>query len=110
MARWLLLALTALFMTGYAVSTERTLAHQQTSGLSLTVPSSLPVLPPGQNTPKEKIVIGVVRHVEPAKGIVILETHSDVYVVRAPTEFCRQLHEGDVIMAALAPDEEEIPV
>jgi hypothetical protein len=110
MARWLLLALTVLFITGYAASTERTLAYQQTSSLSLTIPSSLPSLSPNPSTPNEKIVMGIVRHVEPAKGIVILETHTDVFVVRAPTEVCRQLHKGDVIMATLAPDEEKIPV
>jgi hypothetical protein len=110
MTRWILLALTVLFITGYAVLTERTLAYQQIGSLSLTVPSSLPTPSPNPNTPDEKLVMGIVRHVEPTKGIVILETRTDVFVVRAPTEVCQQLHEGDVIMATLAPDEEKIPV
>lgn len=108
MTRWFLLALTVLFTTGYSVLTERTLADQQLGTLSPTVPASLP--PSSPDAPDGRMVMGIVRHVEPAKGIVILETSTDVFVVRAPVEVCQQLHKGDVVMATLAPDEEKIPV
>jgi hypothetical protein len=110
MARWFLFALTVSLITGHTVSTERTLAYQQVGGLSLTVSPSLSSPLPDPNEPKEKHIMGVVRHVEPAKGIVILQTHTDVLVVRAPTEVCLQLREGDVIMATVEPDEEKVPV
>jgi hypothetical protein len=108
MTRWFLLTLTTSFITAYAVLTEQPPTNQQSGHLSSSIPASLLTQTP--NKPDKKTVIGIVRHVEPAKGIVILETRTDVLIVRAPTEVCQQLHKGDVIMATLAPEEEKIPV
>ena len=108
MTRCFLFMLTALFILGYAVLNERTLAYWQNDNLLSKVPTS--TLSPSPTTPNEKTVMGVVRHIDPPKGIIILETRTDMLVVRAPTDVCQKLHKGDVVMATLIPDEEKIPI